>query len=293
MGLFRFNYRSQTLGKYVNITIAYPTDDCRCKPTEYLAKQASILPTDENTDYYVQGMKFQTVYLLHGGGDDDSLTYRYTNAERYAQRNKVMLVTPDIANSFGADTQYGIPYETFVTEELPTVVQALFASSPKREDNFIMGYAMGGNAALAAALHRPDRYCACMDISGGIGMTLQTGQLQSELDGGEFVQKLPLYGATFGEGQALPGSQYDLFAAAQRGLQNGGSHCRFIIACGSLEFIRERVEADVQVLKGLGYEVEYHCAEGYRHDFEMWNDWIEKGLDSLLPLKRSVLLPQV
>lgn len=292
MGLFRFNYRSQTLGKYVNITIAYPTDGCRCKPTEQLTKQASTLPPGENIDYYVPGMKFQTVYLLHGGGDDDSLTYRYTNAERFAQRNKVMLVTPDIANSFGADTRYGIPYETFVTEELPTVIQALFASSSEREDNFIMGYAMGGNAALAAALHRPDRYCACMDISGGIGMTLQTARLQSELDGGEFVQKLPLYGATFGEGQALPGSEYDLFAAAQLGVQSGAPRCRFIIACGGLEFIRDRVEADVQALKGLGYEVEYHCAEGYRHDFEMWNDWIEKGLDTLLPLKHKVLLPQ-
>lgn len=53
-----------------------------------------------------------------------------------------MLVTPNIANSFGADACYGVPYQTFVTEELPLVIQTLFASSPKREDNFIMGYAM-------------------------------------------------------------------------------------------------------------------------------------------------------
>ena len=108
-------------------------------------------------------MKFQTVYLIHGGGDDDTLTYRYSNVEEAAQRNHVMLVTPNIANSFGYDAKYAIPYMSFITEELPTVIQSLFASSPAREDNFIMGYAMGGNVALGCAINRPDRYAACLD----------------------------------------------------------------------------------------------------------------------------------
>ena len=70
-----------------------------------------------------------------------------------------MLVTPDIANSFGADTDYGIAYQSFIGGELPLVIQSLFASSSKREDNFIMGYAMGGNTALAAAINYPHRFC--------------------------------------------------------------------------------------------------------------------------------------
>lgn len=41
----------------------------------------------------------------------------------YAQENNVMLVTPNITNSFGI-----------------------------REDNFIVGYAMGGNVALGTAI---------------------------------------------------------------------------------------------------------------------------------------------
>ena len=104
-------------------------------------------------------MEFQTVYLIHGGGDDDTLTYRYTNAERYAQENNVMLVTPNVSNSFGVDTQYGVNYQRFISEELPVVIQSLFASSDKREDNFIVGYAMGGNAALGTAIMNPDKYC--------------------------------------------------------------------------------------------------------------------------------------
>ena len=155
MGKLRFNYRSEVLGPYVDITVVYPTDTYRLPETDALKNRSHGLLIREKKDFFAPGMKFQTVYLMHGGGDDDTLTYRYTNAELFAQRNHVMLVTPNIANSFGADACYGVPYQTFLTEELPLVIQTLFASSPEREDNFIMGYAMGGNVALAAALALP------------------------------------------------------------------------------------------------------------------------------------------
>jgi len=291
MGKLRFNYRSEVLGKYIDITVVYPTDSYRYKATPELANRAHKLPTGEKCHFYVPGMKFQTVYLMHGGGDDDTLTYRYTNAELFAQRNKVMLVTPNIANSFGANTRYGVPYMAFVTEELPVVIQTLFASSGKREDNFIMGYAMGGNVALAAAITRPDRYYACMDISGGIGMTMDAGILKSELSGGPLKDHFPLYEATFGNAESVEGSEFDLTSVAKTNRERNLPDCKFILACGSKEFIRERVENDVSALRNMDFDVQYICAEGYDHDFCMWNDYIEIGLDRLLPLKREAIYP--
>jgi len=293
MGKLRFNYKSEVLGKYIDITIIYPTDYYRCKATPQLANRARKSMTDDLKEFYALGMKFQTVYLMHGGGDDDSLTYRYTNAELCAQRNKVMLVTPNIANSFGANTRYGVPYMTFITEELPAVIQTLFASSEKREDNFIMGYAMGGNVALAAAITRPDRYFACMDISGGIGMTMDVNVLKNELDGDHFKDFFPLYGATFGNSKSVDGSEFDLASVAKANRGRNLPDCRFILACGSKEFIRERVENDVSVLRKMDFNVQYICAEGYDHDFKMWNDYIEIGLDRILPLKRKAIYPAV
>jgi len=293
VGKLRFNYRSEVLGKYIDITVVYPTDTYRCPATPELENRAHKLLTNKKPDLYAPGMKFQTVYLMHGGGDDDTLTYRYTNAEAFAQRNKVMLVTPNIANSFGANARYGIPYMTFVTEELPTVIQTLFASSAKREDNFMMGYAMGGNVALAAAITRPDRYSVCMDISGGIGMTMDAGVLRNELAGDHFRNFFPLYGATFGDSGGVEGSEFDLAAVAKANREKGLPDCEFILACGSKEFIRERVENDVRVLREMGFDVQYICAKGYDHDFRMWNDYIEIGLDQLLPLKREAIYPEV
>lgn len=284
MSYMRFNFHSEALRRYVDVSIVYPTDSYR------FSHMYQPLPASPVHDKPLlsPGVKFQTVYLLHGGGDDDSLTYRYTNAEYYAQRNNVMLVTPDIANSFGADTDYGVAYQSFLGEELPAVVQTLFASSPEREDNFIVGYAMGGNAALAAAIRFPHRFCYCMDISGGIGYTLCTETLAAELDGEHFKSTFPLVNSSFGSGDRLAGSRHDLRSILLRQIAQGVQLPRFHLASGSLEFVRSRIEADAQALSRLGCQVEYVCAENYDHDFVFWDHYIQLALDKILPLKRSL-----
>lgn len=287
MSTMRFNYRSEAIGGYVDITIVYPTDNYSYYDMSQGVRHHHA-PGAPTKAPLVPGMKFQTIYLIHGGSDDDSLPYRYTNAERFAQRNNVMLVTPGIMNSFGVDTNYGVKYSTFLTDELPVVIQTLFASSPKREDNFIMGYAMGGNVALGTAIKRPDLYQTCVDISGGIGYTLNTETLQAELDGDHFRTSFPLYNAAFGSSADLPGSRHDIYTIAQKHLEEGHSLTDFYLIAGSEEgFIRDRIEADADTLKKLGYPVTYICAEGYRHDFDMWNDYLAIAMDSLLPLRRT------
>ena len=154
-----------------------------------------------------------------------------------------------------------------------------------------MGYAMGGNAVLGAALLRPDLYAACVDISGGIGMTLDTAKLQEEMTSRHFLEDFKLYTTTFPKPEDIPDSRFNVYAAAKRHKEQGDALCDFILACGSKEFIRWRVEKDVEILGQLGYNVKYICAEGYDHDFRMWNDYIEIALDKLLPLKRRAILP--
>lgn len=288
MGKFRFNYRSEILGRYVDISIVLPTDELRLDNEDLLSKSNPILQQNRK-DVYRPGMKFQTVYLIHGGGDDDTLTYRYSNIEEAAQRNKVMLVTPNVANSFGVNTKYHVRYMDFITMELPAVIQSLFPSSPARENNFIMGYAMGGNAALGIAVNHPELYSACIDISGGIGMTFCPETLAKELESEHFKKYFPIYLSTFGSASEIEGSEYDLWAVAKKHIMNGTALPAFTLVCGSEEFIRERVENDVKAMQELELDVRYICAEGYAHDFKMWNKYLEAGLDEFLPLKKQVL----
>ncbi len=289
MGYLRFNYRSEAIDKYIDISIVYPTDNYSYYDTTK-EQRHHLAPGQKPKPPYQPNMKFQTVYLIHGGGDDDSLTYRYTNAERYAQRNNVMLVTPDVSNSFGADTNYGVGYSTFLIEELPVVIQTFFASSPKREDNFIMGYAMGGNVALACTIKRPENYSVCIDLSGGIGYTVNTEILKEELDGDHFRNSFPLYNSTFGESSELDNSKHDLYQIAKQKIESGEELSKFFLIAGSEEgFIGDRVKSDAEILEDLGYDVTYTCVEGYKHDFDLWDKYIELALDQILPLKRDLL----
>ncbi len=289
MGYMRFNYRSQALGRYVDISIVYPTDNY-----SYYDQTVDYENAPEESrrfirihPVYEEGMKFQTVYLIHGGGDDDTHAMRYINVERYAQDNDVMVVCPNIANSFGVDTMYGVKYQTFLAEELPKLMQTVFAASAKREDNFIVGYAMGGNVALGTALMHPEKYAMCVDISGGIGMTLDNQTLKDELNGDHFRNVMPLFNATFGEADTIDDSRFDLYKIARENKEKGVELPKYIIACGSKEFIRERVEGDVAKLRELDYDMEYIVAEGYNHDFEMWDTYFRKTVEEYLPLKRN------
>jgi len=238
---------------------------------------------------YKPGMKFQTIYFIHGGGDECTLPYRYMSLERYADANNVMLVTPSIPNSFGVDTNYGVNYQTFLSEELPLVIQSLFPSAPGRENNFIAGFAMGGNVALGTALMHPELYCAAVDASGGIGLTVNTEQFQSELDG-RFTSRFPLVNSTFGTGAELPGSKHDMRKFALENIEKGVELPKFYLICGSEEGnIGKRVENDAKTLKEMGYDVDFTCYEGYDHYYPLWDMYFEKMMGEILPLKREPL----
>ena len=285
---FRFNYRSEAIGHYVDVTVVIPTNRYRCD-IDFVHGKSNPIDRRNEKNVYRPGMKFQTVYLMHGGGDDDTLTYRFTNVEEAAERNHVMLVTPNITNSFGINTRYGVKYMDFVCEELPVVIQTMFPSSPAREDNFIMGYAMGGNAALGMAVNHPENYAACIDMSGGIGMTFCPETLMEELDGDHFKNHFPIFCTSFGPSSEILGSEFDLRAVTERHLANGVKMPDFTIVLGSEEFIRKRVEGDVEAMRKLGLPLNFILVEGADHNFKLWDEYAQKALDELLPLKRSAL----
>ena len=40
MSILRFNYRSEILGRYVDVSVVYPTDGYRCPPTVQMDNRA-------------------------------------------------------------------------------------------------------------------------------------------------------------------------------------------------------------------------------------------------------------
>jgi len=285
MGIMRYNYRSEVLSLCLDITITYPSGMYTCLNATSKRPTVGVHRGPPKLEYK-PNMKFQTVWLLHGGGDDDTTLSRLTRFEEYAERNHVMTVNAQVKNSFFLDTANGYKYFTFMTEELPAVVRTLFASSPKREDNFVVGMAMGGNAALYLAMRRPDLYSACVGLSGGIGCTVNSDYFVESLSG----KDRPVMGimrGVFGEADKLRDGEYDLGFYARRNKAEGIETPKLFMGVGHEDYVRNRVRVDRDALIDLGYDLTYYEAPGVGHDWDFWDLAMKKVFYEWLPLKRA------
>ena len=148
----------------------------------------------------------KTLYLLHGLTDDCTGWTRYTAVERYARERGLAVVLPEVQRSFYTDMAYGLPYFTYVSEELPAVCRRMFGLGAAREQNYIFGLSMGGYGAMKCALTYPDRYAGAASFSGVCDLRRTVERRSISLHESEIA-------AIFGEEKAVPPKD-DLFVLA-------------------------------------------------------------------------------
>ena len=282
MGLVKFNFRSAALSLDTEVFITYPTDKFAYFPPDQ--PRHHIMPGAEPKKQMKPGMKFQTVYVPLAAATDPTHLFHYTNIEQYADDNMVMVVAARMCNSFGVDTCYGIEYSTYLTEELPVYIQTLFASSPRREDNFIAGFAAGGNTALYNAVKCPELYAACVDMSGGIGESFDLEKVRRIHEKGPFA----LIRNAYPPADEVEGSVYDMRYLTEKNKAEGKPLPELIFIRGAEEGrIGEFVEKDAEMAAELGYKTSYYNVPGGKHNDIFWNEQWKKIFDEYLPLKRE------
>ena len=285
MSYLRLNVGSQALSRYVDVSVVIPIENYSYFPPE--TPRHHVMPGMKMKPQFHPGMQFQTIYVLQAGEADDFYMFRHTGLEQYARDNNVMLVCPGIANSFGVDTAYGIEYAAFISEELPAIIQTLFPSSPKREDNFVIGAAAGGNAALYNAVRYPEKFAVGVDISGGIGEHFDPA---NRMNNGRMASNFPIAKTTFADISEIVGSIYDMDHLTRKNQEEGKELAKIIFVHGSEEGrIGEAVRLDAEAAKALGYDTEYICIEGGLHNDAFWDEQFKATLDTYLPLKRTAL----
>lgn len=283
MAIIKMNFLSQALGMQTNVSI--------CLPTYSFADIVS-----GRKDVCVPGMKYQVLWLLHGGSGDDSDYLNFSNIARYADNNKVAVVMPSGYDSFYTDwnNDYdGARYYTYVTEELFHVLPTLFPFSTRREDNFVAGLSMGSHGAMKIAVNHPERYAAALIMSGtairpevaaqeGLGAVAEhSGQVPTIL---KRISRLQ-------QEDFVKGTENDVNAVAVEKAHSGQPLSRFFITCGGADFALEGTKYGCKYLKDLGYDVFFEEIPGYDHEWDFWDLALRRALNEWLPLRRSILYP--
>lgn len=210
--------------------------------------------------------KVKTLYLLHGYLGDYMDWMRLSAIERYASLYRTAIIMPSAYNSYYTDTTYDFNYYTFISKELPEIVESMFPLSKKGKDRMIGGLSMGGYGAMKIALSNPTKYAKVFTLSGALDvehireLTRQTRRKTS-------------FDAVFGK-KSTTGSKHDLKALVLKHQKAGRELPAMMITCGSEDFL---IESNINFHQFL---VDQKVPHGYEispgaHDWSYWDETIE------------------
>jgi enterochelin esterase-like enzyme len=138
-------------------------------------KYAIYLPPD----YETSQRSYPVLYLLHGGGDDQTGWVQFgevlnitDKAIRDGKATPMIIVMPD-ANTgkrgYFNDVKGEWRYEDFFFEELMPFVERTYRIKKDKRYRAVAGLSMGGEGSFVYALHHPELFSSACPLSAGTG----------------------------------------------------------------------------------------------------------------------------
>lgn len=242
MALIRMNHLSFCKGNQTEVTVILPTRNMNDKRG--------------NVAIETPGMKYQTLWLLHGGGGDNTDFVNFSNIVRYAEEHRLAVVMPAGKQFYGTDYEY-------ITEELPEVLHCLFPLSTKRKDTFICGLSHGGDGAMRAILEHPDRYAAAIIMSA------------AGTDHKGLVEDAAL--------------RFDVWGNAQRIIDSREPMPELIFATGTGDRGFPYYTPIIDRLDAMGLNVKRHYVDDNGHSWDFWDATIRTAIESWLPIRHDII----
>jgi putative tributyrin esterase len=244
-------------------------------PTLQMQTQAYVLLPEYDTLHKLGGGPLPTLYLLHGLSDDHTGWMRDTRIEKYANKYALAVVMPAANRSFYTDMAQGAKYWTYISEELPRVMESYFPLSTTREGRFAAGLSMGGYGAMKLGLLRPENYAAIAAFSAPL-MLQEVYQFPAAGIDRQELDNL------FGGEAALRTGENNLCLAAAR--LSPAAAPRMYVSCGTKDFLFEANQA-FAALFAVKFGIRYETVEGAAHTSAFWDREIEKAL-AWMPLQK-------
>lgn len=272
--IYKVNFLSRELGIHTKVNVILPTG----RPMR-LEKHEKCL--------------YQTLWLLHGGTDDENDFITNTNIARYADDNCIAVVIPSDNDAFYTDEYIpnGGRYFSYTTEELVKMCRSIFPLSPKREDNFISGNSMGSGGAMKCAMLHPELYSAALMMSGS-GMRMHRPQdkwvagFLKKVMNGEDLSEYPVIDEPKKDVQmAIP--IYNILKEGKTDLP------KMFFSCGGAdEGVVHDLHLALEYYTRMGLPYFYEEVPGYKHEWDFWDLTLRKALKEWLPLKHAPIYPE-
>lgn len=258
MGVINYTFFSKVLAEQVNVMVILPSFE-------------GWRDREGSKAYYENYKRKKTLYVLHGGSDDCSLYVRRTRLEEYAMEHDLAVVLPEVKNSFYSNMIYGKEYFTFLSEELPTVMENVFPLTHEASERYVIGNSMGSHGATKWALNRPDFFAAAAGMSGA-------GDLE-EL--GFYDGHKERVINSFGTLEQYRGSMNDFKHLVEEHLNKGTALPRLYFCCGKSDGFFPGAKKFADWLTSKGVNATFEEGEG-AHTWEYWDEWLPKMINHMV-----------
>lgn len=281
MAVIKMNFLSKALGFQTNISVILPT-----------LTMKDISAGVKN--YYQSGMKYQVLYLLHGGSGDYEDYIKFSNIVRYAEEHRLCVVMPCGYNSRYTDAGFGPRYFQYISEELPAVCRSMFPISGAREDTFAAGLSMGAQGAMKLGAMHPEKYHTILCMSGAAFNPDKIKSIRRPIEAekeGPDSMPVPDAEALWGDLDKFKGSIHDAWHYARVNIERQGPKPNFYFAVGDLDINKDVVDEAYEYITQLGYSTHYEIVPGYGHEWDFWDLILRKAFEEKwFPLKKERIL---
>ena len=150
-----------------------------------LSMRSDILDMDRRyavylpPDYDTSERSYPVLYLLHGGGDDQTGWVQFgevlhiaDEAIREGKATPMVIVMPDAntgVRGYFNDVNDEWRYEDFFFEEFVPHVESEYRIKSEKRYRAVSGLSMGGGGSFMYALHRPDMFSSAAPLSASTG----------------------------------------------------------------------------------------------------------------------------
>lgn len=155
------------------------------KVFDNLSMQSKILKMDRKyaiylpPDYETSQRSYPVLYLLHGGGDDQTGWVQFGEvltiadaAIKSGQATTMIIVMPD-ANTgkrgYVNDIKGDWRYEDFFFQEFMPFIEKTYRIKPDKHYRAVAGLSMGGEGTFIYALHHPELFSSACPLSAATG----------------------------------------------------------------------------------------------------------------------------